>query len=141
RAAKLEQDDGSVRRHEGIAARGMHGPYGHVPRSRRVADVDRIGQERAGIVAFGQLMPQPRESLLAHARLIDLRYAGCDIEPERLSLHTIMVRRLRRPDAGGLKDSAHVGRASQTQEHESSSPRHSPEGTQSGPRLAERRRY
>ena len=59
RGGELEQHHRPLGGDEGVAAGRVQGPDRHVARAGRVADVHRIGEQRARIVALAQLCPQP----------------------------------------------------------------------------------
>src|ERR1700736_3030873 len=48
---ELEHDHRTVNRYEEVAARRVHGPDGHIPGTRGIADIDRIRQERRCVLA------------------------------------------------------------------------------------------
>ncbi len=80
---ELEQDDRTFDRNERVPAGRMHRPHRHVPGTRRVADVDRIAQQRRPVVPSSELRPEPGEPVTPHRVVVDLAVAGGDIDGER----------------------------------------------------------
>ena len=64
---ELPQDDVAVGRDEGGARRVVHDPKLHVGRIRRIADVERIEQQRTGVVARLKLVANAGEAPRPHA--------------------------------------------------------------------------
>ena len=65
-AAELEQDRLALRRDEAVARRDVRRPHRHVAGARRVADVERIAEEAAGVVVLPELGLDARQPIGAH---------------------------------------------------------------------------
>ena len=69
-AVEVEHDHRAVGRDEGVAHRIVQAPDLHAGAVGGIADIDRIGDQDAGIVARGQLLAQARQAISAHRRHI-----------------------------------------------------------------------